>query len=68
MIDTRSQILKAARDKAEKMVAQAEKEAKTRKADADTYAFQVLHTLEEQLTSVLTSVRKGLDILTAQNY
>ena len=74
-----SEIVKGARKKAEGIVAEAEEkasrmienaeiEAKTRRADADTYALHAMRTLEQQLAAVLSSVRKGLDVLAVKQY
>ena len=66
----------AARRQSEEMVADAERktnrlieqadiESRTTRAEADAYVTQSLRNLEGELTSVLSSVRKGLDTLGA---
>ena len=51
--------------KANRLIEQAETEARNSQAEADTYVIQALRNLEQEMTSVLTSVRKGLDSLGA---
>jgi len=51
--------------KADRMIEQAEVESRTTRSEADAYVAQSLRNLEGELTSVLSSVRKGLDSLGA---
>ena len=51
--------------KADRLMEQAEVESRTTRAEADAYVAQSLRNLEGELTSVLSSVRKGLDSLGA---
>ena len=71
-----SDILSAARSNAEglmadaerkvsRMVEQAEVESSKHRAEADAYIVQTLRNLERELTTVLTTVRKGLNNLGA---
>ncbi len=72
-----SDILSAARRNAEELMAdaerkatrsveQAEVESSKSRAEADAYIVQALRNLERELTTVLTTVRKGLDNLGAK--
>jgi hypothetical protein len=47
------------------MTEQAELEARTSRAEADAYMAQTLRNLENELTRILSSVRKGLESLGA---
>ena len=51
--------------KASRMTEQAELEARTSRSDADAYVAQTLRNLENELTRILSSVRKGLESLGA---
>ena len=51
--------------KSSKLVEQAEVEARNTRADAEAYVVQTLRNLEQELTSVLGSVRRGMDALSA---
>ena len=51
--------------KSSKLVEQAEVEARNTRADAEAYVVQTLRNLEQELTSVLGSVRRGMDALGA---
>jgi cell division septum initiation protein DivIVA len=62
------QLIADADDKAKRILNQVQVEAKTRRADADTYALQAMRTLEKQLTALLSTVRKGLDVLAVKEY
>ena len=48
-----------------RLLEQAESESRKSRAEVDTYVIQTLRNLDRELTSVLTSVRKGLDTLGA---
>ncbi len=57
------EILEDAQRKAQRMLEQADTESKTRRAEADAYALETLRNLESQLISLLTTVRRGLEML-----
>ena len=48
-----------------RLLEQAEAESRKSRAEVDSYVIQTLRNLDRELTSVLTSVRKGLDTLGA---
>jgi len=54
------EIADVAKDRAEKIVTQAETDAKQLKAEADNYVADHLSDLEEHLLKLLTTVRNGL--------
>lgn len=56
-------VLSGAERKAEAVLADAERVARTRKVDADKYTLEVLRKLNEQLSSYLNSIRKGIEAL-----
>ena len=60
-------ILSEAERKAETVLADAERVARTRKEDADRYTLEVLRKLNEQLSTFLTSVRKGMEALEVEH-
>lgn len=60
------EILADAQRKAGRITAEAEKESSNRVAEADKYARESLYKLEAQLTAVLASVRKGIEVLEAE--
>ena len=71
---TESELVKAARRraddmlmdaqrKAQRLLEQADTEAKRRRAEADAYSAEVLRNLDKQLTSLLSTVRRGLEVL-----
>ncbi len=45
------------------MVEQAESDSEARRSGADRYALEVLHSLEESMSSWISQVRTGLDSL-----
>ena len=51
--------------KASKLMEQASTESRNNRAEADAYVIQTLRKLEHEMTSVLTTVRQGLDTLGA---
>lgn len=57
------EIVSEAQRKAQRILDQADTEAKTRRAEADAYALEVLRNLETQLTSYLATVRRGMDVI-----
>ena len=56
-------LLTDAQRKAQRLLEQADTEAKTRRAEADAYAAEMLRNLDKQLTTLLSSVRRGLEVL-----
>jgi hypothetical protein len=52
--------------KATRLMEQAVSESRNSRADADAYVVQTLRKLENEMTSVLASVRKGLDALSLE--
>lgn len=56
-------ITQEAQEKAFRMLSEAEKETVGRREGADNYAREVLADLEEQMSEVLTQIRKGMDQL-----
>ena len=58
------ELLAEVEHKAERMTDQAHIEAKTRMAEADAYALKAMRTLERELTTLLKTVRNGLELLT----
>ena len=69
-----SELVKEAQKQAEKMVADAQQKAQhildiadsdseTRRSSADKYSQEVLYKLEEEVASLLTTVRNGIEVL-----
>jgi hypothetical protein len=56
-------ITKDSEQRAARMLQQSEAEARSRTAEADAYALRSLRSLEQELTSITGSVRKGIDLL-----
>ena len=56
-------ILREAEDRARRMVEQAEAQASASRSDADAYALRSLRTLEQELSSITSVVRRGIDVL-----
>ncbi len=56
-------VLTDAQRKAGRLLEQADAEAKARRNEADAYAGEVLRSLDKQLTSLLATVRRGLEAL-----
>ena len=52
--------------KATRLMEQAVSESRNSRADADAYVVQTLRKLENEMTSVMASVRKGLDALSLE--
>ena len=52
--------------KATRLMEQAVSESRNSRADADAYVVQTMRKLENEMTSVLASVRKGLDALSLE--
>jgi hypothetical protein len=59
------QIVEAAERKAARLIEQSESEARRNRAEADAYMIQAMRNLEAELTTVLSTVRKGLETLGA---
>lgn len=59
----RHELIQSARAEAMEILAQAQREAQRFQTEADTYAFEVLAQLEEQLSSVLLTVHNGMELL-----
>lgn len=56
-------IIQDAQRKAFRLVEQAESDSEVRRSGADRYALEVLHSLEESMSSWISQVRTGLDSL-----
>ena len=62
------EMLSEAERKASRLMELAETEARTNRTESDAYVVETLRSLEGELTSVLASVRKGLDTIGATVY
>ncbi|MDE2860738.1 MAG: hypothetical protein OYI31_07140 [Chloroflexota bacterium] len=58
-------IVAAAQQRAQRILDEAEAQATARRADADKYAESTLQKLEEELSQVLSTVRRGIDAMSA---
>lgn len=58
--------LRDAEQRASRMLQQSEAEARSRRAETDAYTLRSLRTLERELTGIIGSVRKGIDMLAEQ--
>ena len=56
-------MIQEAEHKAHKVLSQADLEARSKRAEIDTYAAKTLRNLERQLNSNLTSIRNGLALM-----
>ncbi len=56
-------MLRDAEERSRRMVEQAESQASACRSDADAYALRSLRTLEQELSSINSVVRRGIDIL-----
>ena len=56
-------VLRDAEDRARRMVEQAETQSNANRSDADAYALRSLRTLEQELSSITSVVRRGIDVL-----
>ena len=56
-------MIQEAQRKAQRLLEQADTEAKTRRAESDAYALETLRNLEVQLGSLLSTVRRGMDVM-----
>ena len=59
------QTLRQAEERAEHLVQRSEAQARSRRSEADAYALQSLRVLERELSALNGSVRKGIDLLAA---
>ncbi|MBM3939517.1 MAG: hypothetical protein FJ318_01215 [SAR202 cluster bacterium] len=57
------EIVQEAHVKSERLLQAVEMEARNRKANADTYAHEVLTKLEEEVANILSTVRTGIRVL-----
>ena len=57
------QTLQDAEQRATRMLNQSEAESTSRRTDADAYALRSLRALEQEITAIAGSVRKGIDVL-----
>lgn len=58
--------LRDAEQRATRMLTQSEAESSSRRSDADAYALRSLRTLEQEITAIAGSIRKGIDLLAGQ--
>ena len=56
-------LLRDAEDRARRMMEQAEQQSEANRSDADAYALRSLRTLEQELNSITSAVRRGIDVL-----
>lgn len=56
-------MLRDAEERARRMVEQAEQQAEATRSEADAYALRSLRTLEQELSNITSSVRRGIDVL-----
>ena len=59
------QLVEETEQKANRIAEQAETQSRNSRAEADAYVVQTLRNLEREMTTVLVTVRNGLDSLTA---
>ena len=59
-------MLRQAEERAERIGRQSEIQARSRRSEADAFALQSLRALERELSALNGSVRKGIDLLTAE--
>ena len=58
-------VVRQAEERAERLTRQSEAQARSRRSEADAYALQSLKALERELSALTGSVRKGIDLLAA---
>ena len=58
-------IVAEAQSRAQRILDEADAQAESRRADADKYAQATLVKLEEELSQVLTTIRRGIDAMAA---
>ena len=56
-------LLRDAEERARRMVEQSEAQSEANRSEADAYALRSLRTLEQELNSVTSAVRRGIDVL-----
>ncbi len=56
-------LLRDAEERARRMVDQAEAQSEANRSEADAYALRSLRTLEQELSSITSAVRRGIDVL-----
>ncbi len=56
-------ILRDAEERSRRMLEQAESQSSANRSDADAYALRSLRTLEQELSSITSVVRRGIDVL-----
>ena len=56
-------LLRDAEDRARRMLEQAEQQSEANRSDADAYALRSLRSLEQELNSITSAVRRGIDVL-----
>ena len=56
-------LLRDSEDRARRTMEQAEQQAEANRSDADAYALRSLRTLEQELSSITSAVRRGIDVL-----
>ncbi len=56
-------LLRDAEDRARRMIEQAEQQSEANRSEADAYALRSLRTLEQELSNITSSVRRGIDVL-----
>jgi len=59
------EMIRLAEERAERVGRQSETQARSRRSEADAYALQSLRVLEQELSALNGSVRKGIDLLAA---
>ena len=64
--ETRAEeMVRQAEERAERLGRQSDSQSRSRRFEADAYALQSLRTLERELSAITGSVRKGIDLLAA---
>ena len=56
-------LLRDAEERARRMIEQAEQQSEANRSEADAYALRSLRTLEQELSSISSAVRRGIDVL-----
>ena len=56
-------LLRDAEERARRMIEQAEQQSEANRSEADAYALRSLRTLEQELSNITSSVRRGIDVL-----
>ena len=59
------QTMRQVEERAERLAQQSESQARSRRSEADAYALKSLRALERELSALNGSVRKGIDLLAA---